>query len=57
MKIYIEEHGYSFSREWAEDELDTERPSVDDAVDAALYLMSCVYLGKDVELAAREWEI
>ena len=57
MKIYIEEHGYSFSREWAEDELDTERPSVDDAVDAALYLMSCVYPGKDVELAAREWEI
>ena len=56
MKISLEEHGYSFSREWKEDELDTERPGVDDAVDAALYLMSCVYPGKDVERAAREWE-
>lgn len=57
MKIEITEHGYSFSREWKEDEQDAERPGVDDAVDAALYLMSCVYPGKDVERAAREWEI
>lgn len=57
MKIEITEHGYSFSREWKEDGLDTDRPNVDDAVDAALYLMSCVYPGKDVERAAREWEV
>lgn len=57
MKIIIKEHGYSFSREWPEDELDTDRPGVDDAVDAALYLLSCVYPGEEVELAAREWEI
>lgn len=57
MKITIEEHGYRFSREWPEDELDTERPGVGDAVDAALYLLSRIYPGEDEEREAREWDV
>ena len=57
MEIEITEHGYSFSREWKEDELDTERPGVEDAVDAALYLLSRVYPEKEVEREARKWEV
>ena len=56
MRIEITEHGFSFSREWKEDELDNERPDVDDAVDAALYLLSRVYPEEKVEQAAKEWE-
>ena len=49
MKITIEEHGYSFSHEWKEDELDTERPTVEEAVEAALYLLSRMYPEEKVE--------
>lgn len=56
MKIEITEHGYSFSREWKEDELDTERPNVEEAVEAALYLLSRMYPEEKVEKAARKWE-
>lgn len=56
MKITIEEHGYSFSREWKEDEYDTERPNAVVSVDAALYLLSRVFPSDDVMKAANEWE-
>lgn len=56
MKITIEEHGYSFSREWKEDEYDTERPNAEVSVDAALYLLSRVFPSDDVMKAANEWE-
>ena len=57
MKIEVTEHGFSFSREWKEDELDEERPTVEEAVDAALYLLSRIYPEKEVEREARKWEV
>ena len=56
MKITIEEHGYVFSREWPEDELDTMRPEADDAIDAALYLLALIYSRTEVEESARKWK-
>lgn len=56
MKIMIEEEGYVFSRKWDVDEYGKGRPSVDDAVDAALYLLACLYPPEEVEISAIKWE-
>ena len=57
MKITVEEEGYVFSREWEVDEIGQGHPSIDDAVEAALYLLCLVYEEEKVEESARYWEV
>lgn len=57
MKITVQDHYYFYSVEWPEDSLDSTRPDVSTAVDAALYLLTRIYPGKRVQDEANVWEI
>ncbi len=57
MKITVSESHFEYTAHWDVDEHGDGRPSVDDAVDAALYLLSRVFDGQKVEDCAHDWEI